>query len=358
MNRRTSRAFTLIELLVVIAVIAILIGILLPALGEARGTAQQLKSGTIQRQMLIGQVSYSTSNDDFIPGLNTSGFFANRPQDGSSTQSIIDRMETKVVPVQRFDWISPVLGEDALPTDREARFYNILSEFVDPALRQTGVPFPGGDADALQEARDYIEDGGRDQPPLTSFLMQMTWQLYRDQKQSFVNIDGLPGLQVSRYGQLGGSFGFTAGQAELPRSYVPRFTSVGQLSDKIAISDATRYLDTNIADTDWSYFPNVYGSFTTSGPLFEGSTAFGAQTTLTPNGADLGPGNGRQAELTYRHRGRIDAAHWDGSVALYDIVESRNPALWYPSRSIFQGGNRTVAEASFLYGYEEGDKID
>ncbi|MBK7403833.1 MAG: prepilin-type N-terminal cleavage/methylation domain-containing protein [Phycisphaerales bacterium] len=60
-----GRGFTLIELLVVIAIIALLIGILLPALGRARQTARQVKCGTQERSVSQAILGYALDNDDY-----------------------------------------------------------------------------------------------------------------------------------------------------------------------------------------------------------------------------------------------------------------------------------------------------
>jgi prepilin-type N-terminal cleavage/methylation domain-containing protein/prepilin-type processing-associated H-X9-DG protein len=65
--RQDSRGFTLIELLVVISIIALLISILLPALGQARKVSNQLKCLTQMRQIgSLGMQMHAQDHDDYM----------------------------------------------------------------------------------------------------------------------------------------------------------------------------------------------------------------------------------------------------------------------------------------------------
>ena len=66
-TKRESRGFTLIELLVVIAIIALLIGILLPALGAARESAKKVVCQTNQRQITLAFMEYANDHDGKYP---------------------------------------------------------------------------------------------------------------------------------------------------------------------------------------------------------------------------------------------------------------------------------------------------
>ena len=81
-------AFTLIELLVVISIIALLIAILLPALGAARNSARKLKSATQLRGLHQAIVIHSNDNKEFYTGLNAKGADLDSADCGNSGEGV------------------------------------------------------------------------------------------------------------------------------------------------------------------------------------------------------------------------------------------------------------------------------
>lgn len=63
----SKRGFTLIELLVVISIIALLIAILLPALGEARLAAQAAACKSNQKQLIVAKTTFAADYKQHLP---------------------------------------------------------------------------------------------------------------------------------------------------------------------------------------------------------------------------------------------------------------------------------------------------
>jgi prepilin-type N-terminal cleavage/methylation domain-containing protein len=108
MKRRSG--FTLIELLVVIAIIALLIGILLPALGKARAAARQIKDSSQVRGVVQAMAIWANNNQDNYPLPSTLDKNGNTVKDNSDPTKAPNSDITRHI-------MSLMLFNGSVPTD-------------------------------------------------------------------------------------------------------------------------------------------------------------------------------------------------------------------------------------------------
>ncbi|MEQ8769309.1 MAG: type II secretion system protein [Phycisphaerales bacterium] len=341
--RSARRAFTIIELMVVIAIVALLISILLPVLGQARHTARTLSCQATIRQLLVAHGGYFGDHDDWLAGSpSTSGWDAvgaQRGELGSVTWAgyqikRIERSEPTFngIAMQAWDWIGPLAASmdmrapgdtvrvrsgETYDYQRARRFdwYREQEQFQCPANVFDAAPGPG-----ILGGDDWVT--GRMIPFNMSTQFTST-------------IDVRPLGTEPRRNERG--------------QYAPRLNRVGPPSMKALIFEGHRYADkATEPDFDARINADFGGAFGGVGPWYNQSKEF--DRSFAPGElyhdvpwahdlwTDMRPvafrhsGGMRTASSTREVKGNI--GFFDGSVKLVTDLQATDPDLWFPTGSL------------------------
>lgn len=327
---RIRVAFTMVEILVVMAILALLMNVLVPALKKARDQAKAIKCAATQYGFGTGLATYFAEEDEWIPGRNTTGYEVWKASWEVVQGNDPDALNQAQLPVQTYDWMTPIFRTTMEFNGRRAkRFRFLLEEYKCPSVDFTAVLFSGSQP---RDEQDFIDDIDSNGPfPGISYLMPGHFQLWGDDDAAEVKDVGTVMFNTTGIG-LPIKTPANFFDVEV-RRYRSKVNQVGTPSEKIAVADGTRYLPgTKILDFDHHENPEEgvyleelgwYGSFTSSGAWWRGSTAYGTKEGHSPS-------RGANLKFTYRHDDDIQALFFDGHVERLTQTKSRKIGYWYP----------------------------
>ena len=171
-----SGGFTLVELLVVIGIIAVLIAVLLPALSQARASAQRTQSASNMRQIGIALLMYADGNRGYFPEVthgippNRSWIYSLKPYVGEVDQIRICPADPQADERLRRGGTSYVLNE-YVTIPLISPFGTVLEDFrrrdrIRKAT-ETVLAFVSSDKAGTVTANDHTHSRSWFKPPIT-----------------------------------------------------------------------------------------------------------------------------------------------------------------------------------------------
>ncbi len=347
--------FTLIELLVVVAIIALLLSILLPSLKSARDQAKAVHCAAQMRGFTGGLGAYTAEYNDWFPGKNTSGVALGTLPAGEVQNEDSPVLHNALLPVQTFDWMSPLIRyETSLPNNRAKRFQFLLDRYRCVAHQAFNSEPYNGDHSDFVEILDW--------DPI-SYLMPYAYQAWGENFRGKIigraAASGLfPGPPVMA------DVHPDNWEVSIPSGFQSRMDRIGTPAGKVFIADGTRFTtEEGLVDHDVNVMPVHFGAFTTTGAWWAGSNAYGpAADSQNWSGvavSESSESDGTNLPVSYRHaaRGRgngsaqgnvgsINVLFFDSHAERMKDEQSRNISLWYPRGSFVQenAGMTTIAK--------------